>query len=139
MEEAKQTIGVSATLGQSMSKNYIKLNYEPECNIIDMRAVTQQEQNIELNIETKLKDDSKFNKESILTAAVWHCDNKMQQGPVIVVLKTTSICTEFRKRIKNEHAYVFDTTKGDTASTFAILNVIKAQNTAPYPVVITTE
>ena len=80
MERAKQVIGVSATLGQQMSKNYIKLNYGQECQIIDMNAIIT-EPKIKLEIQVQLKADMKFTKGSILSAALEKCKDKMAAKP----------------------------------------------------------
>ena len=72
MEQAKQVIGLSATLGQAMSKNFIRDNWGEKCQIIDMEAVTKTP-NIELKVVTQLKAVEKFSKGTILSAALSNC------------------------------------------------------------------
>ena len=121
-----------------MSKNYIKLNYNPDCNIIDMTTLAKQDPKICLEITPQLRDENKFTKGSILQAAVGICNSRMQEKPVIVILKSIQQCWEFHKKLSPAKAYVFDTKEGETSTSLSILKEIKILKGQPYPVVITT-
>ena len=71
------------------------------------------------------------------------CAIKVEEKPVIVVLKSITQCKDFlhyfRSREVGTDAYVFDAVGGDSAGAFGILNTIKKkEKEAPYPVVLTT-
>ena len=84
-----------------------------------------------------------FKKGTVLAKALEVCAAKIEEIPVIVILKTIVQCKEFLRYFRKEKigtdAYIFDAVGGDSAGAFSILNTIKKkEKEAPYPVVITT-
>ena len=104
-------------------------NFE-DSQIIDLKIVDDCEPLIELDVMADYKaSGNSFKQGTVLAKALDICEVKMQEKPVIVVLKTITQCKDFlhyfRSRRVGTDAYVFDAVTGDSAGAFGILNTIR--------------